>query len=121
MVFSEIYGTYFQVVAEILELASRESVSEKKVREIVEEKAFAESILTIPAALKDGRWPFLDGTGKSLLKHAPSMPMTMLEKRWLKSLTLDPRIALTCSFILTVMRTVTRMATGGTWSISAWF
>lgn len=94
MVFSEIYGTYFQVVAEILELASRESVSEKKVREIVEEKAFAESILTIPAALKDGRWPFLDGTGKSLLKHAPSMPMTMLEKRWLKSLTLDPRIAL---------------------------
>ena len=94
MVFSEIYGTYFQVVAEILELASREPVSEKKVREIVEEKAFAESILTIPAALKDGRWPFLDGTGKSLLKHAPSMPMTMLEKRWLKSLTLDPRIAL---------------------------
>ena len=56
MVFSEIYGTYFQVVAEILELASREPVSEKKVREIVEEKAFAESILTIPATGGGRSW-----------------------------------------------------------------
>ncbi len=94
MIFSEIYGTYFQVVAEILELASREAVSEKKIREIVEKKAFSESVLSIPAALKDGRWPLLDEDGRALLKNIPSMPMTILEKRWLKALLSDPRIAL---------------------------
>lgn len=94
MIFSEVYGVYFRTVAEILACASKEPVTEKKIREIVEREAFAESVLTIPAALKDGRWPFLDKEGRSRLKQKPGMPLTTLEKRWLKALLQDVRISL---------------------------
>lgn len=94
MVFSEIYGTYFNAVAAILREAGESPVSEKRIREIVQEKAFGESMMTIPEALMDGRWPLLDTNGRSILKHEPQMPLTTLQKRWLKGLLADPRIAL---------------------------
>ena len=52
MLFSEIYGSYFNVVAAILAEASEGNLTERKMTELVREKAFAESALTIPSALK---------------------------------------------------------------------
>ena len=94
MLFSEIYGSYFHVVADILTEAADGCLTERRVTELIREKAFAESALFIPAALKSGDWPLLDEEWKSVLRYKPTMPVTTLEKRWLKSLTLDPRIAL---------------------------
>lgn len=94
MLFHEIYGSYFRVVAAVLAEASRAPLTEKRMTELVAEKAFAESTLAIPAALKDGSWPLLDRSFRSVLRHTPTMPLTLLEKRWLKALLLDPRIAL---------------------------
>ncbi len=93
MVFSEVYGSYFRVVAEVLGEAVAHRLTGERLREIVQEKAFAESVLTIPAALREN-WPLLREDLTTPLHHAPSMPLTTLEKRWLKTLLQDPRIAL---------------------------
>lgn len=94
MLFSEIYGSYFNVVAAVLAEAAEGCLTEGCLTGLVQEKAFAESVLTIPAALKSGDWPLLDENLTSVLRHKPTMPLTTLQKRWLKSLLLDPRIAL---------------------------
>ena len=94
MLFSEIYGSYFNVVAAILSEASDGKLTERRMTELVRERAFAESGLTIPAALKSGTWPLLDGEYRSVLRYKPTMPLTTLQKRWLKALLSDPRIAL---------------------------
>lgn len=94
MLFSEIYGSYFQVVAAILAEASAGGLTDRRLTELVREKAFSESTLSIPAALGDGSWPLLDRGMKPVLAHSPTMPLTTLQKRWLKALLLDRRIAL---------------------------
>ena len=94
MLFSEVYGVYYTVMAEILSEAVGGSLTERRVTEIVQEKAFGESVLTIPAALKKGTWPLLRADNQTPIQHRPTMPLTTLQKRWLKTLLLDPRIAL---------------------------
>ena len=94
MLFSEVYGRYYQVVSSILSEAVRGELTEQKIRKIVEEKAFSESGLVIPQALKEGTWPLLTKNMETPLQHEPVMPMTLLEKRWMKTLLKDSRIQL---------------------------
>jgi len=94
MLFSEIYGSYFNVVSAILAEATKGCLTDKRLTELVNEKAFAESALSIPAALKGGDWPLLNRDLTTVLHRAPTMPLTLLQKRWLKALLQDPRIAL---------------------------
>ena len=95
MLFSEIYGNYYNAIASILDEALEHPATPARIREIVDEKAFAESILTIPEELaQGGKWPLLDEEGYSLLSKETYMPLTTLQKRWLKTLLLDPRIRL---------------------------
>lgn len=60
----------------------------------MQEKAFAESVLSIPVALQSGAWPLLDSDFHTILREKPTMPLTTLQKRWLKAILSDPRIAL---------------------------
>lgn len=94
MLFHEIYGNYYNAVAAILTEAVKGDLTEKRMNEIVSEKAFAESFLTIVPALKNGKWQLLDENLSTPLEHKPSMPLTLLQKRWLKAISLDPRIKL---------------------------
>ena len=94
MLFSEIYGKYYQAVGAVLSEAVQGGLAEGRIEQLVREHAFAESTLRIPAALKDGSWPLLDTGAKTPIRNVPSMPLTELEKRWLKSLLSDPRIRL---------------------------
>ena len=94
MLFNEIYGSYFNVVAAVLAEASEGCLTDRRMTELIQDKAFAESSLSIPAALKKGSWPLLDSDLNSVIQHVPSMPLTLLQKRWLKALLQDPRIAL---------------------------
>ena len=94
MLFHEIYGSYFETVAAILTEAVSGGLTARRMTALVQERAFAESTLTIPSALTGERWPLLTPDLRTPLAHAPSMPLTTLEKRWLKALLLDPRIAL---------------------------
>ncbi len=94
MLFSEVYGTYYRAVASVLGRAVSGDLRGKDIPEIVRNTAFGESVLAIPAALTDGSWPLLTGEMSTPLRHSPSIPLTTLEKRWLKSLLADPRIRL---------------------------
>lgn len=93
MLFHEIYGSYFHVVAEILEEAVQHRLTGGRLNEIVQEKAFAESGLTIPASLRED-WPLLQEDLSTPLHHVPTIPLTTLQKRWLKTLLQDSRIRL---------------------------
>lgn len=92
MLFHEMYGLYFQAVSAVLAEAVEGTLTAARLEEIVRERAFGESVLRLPAALKT--WPLLDGELRTPLRRQPSRPLSLLEKRWLKALLLDPRIAL---------------------------
>lgn len=94
MLFNEIYGSYYNAVAEILRRAVRGGLTQRDIYDIVEHNAFAESTLSIPGALSSGEWPFLTADLRTPLLHEPQMPLTTLQKRWLKALLADPRIRL---------------------------
>ena len=94
MLFSEIYGSYFAAVSKILDRAVRGDLSGRELNRIVQETAFGESVLNIPAALTEERWPLLDRAFGTPIAHSPSMPLTALEKQWMKALLQDPRIRL---------------------------
>jgi hypothetical protein len=94
MLFSEVYGSYFNTVAAVLSLAVREELTEKKLTETVAQYAFGESLLTIPAALRDGSWPLLKKDLTTPLHNEPGMPLSLLQKQWMKALLQDPRIRL---------------------------
>ena len=94
MLFNEIYGKYFAAVSEIIKAAQSEKLTEKELYAIVRGNAFAESSLAIPQMLKNESWPLLRKNLSTPLEHAPERPLTLLEKRWLKSLLSDPRIKL---------------------------
>ncbi len=91
MLFHEIYGCYYRAVAKMLNLAIAGGLTEKKMYEIVAETAFEESSLIMIPALKKQEWQLLDENLHTPLKHTPDMPLTILEKRWLKTILLDKR------------------------------
>lgn len=96
--FSEIYGCYYKIVAEILKRAKQDAISKQDILDITEQFGFAESVLTVPDKLFSGQWNFLakteTNTFVSRLEHDPQMPLTMLQKCWIKSLLSDRRIRL---------------------------
>lgn len=94
MLFHEIYSSYFSAVSSIFAEAVNGTLTEQKLTDIVQEKAFNESILTIPQSLKGGTWPLLTEDLDTPLMNFPSQPLTTLQKRWLKALLSDPRIRL---------------------------
>ena len=94
MLFSEIYSSYFNAVAQILGLATERKLTGKSLTEAIQEQAFEESVLVIPKALKSERWPLLTRTFETPLLEKPTMPLTDLQKQWLKALLKDPRIGL---------------------------
>lgn len=94
MLFHEIYGSYYNVIAAVLEEAVKNRADRKKINEIVEEKAFSESGIRIVDALADGSWPFLKKDGTTRIRQVPTMPLTEIEKAWMNAVLQDPRVRL---------------------------
>lgn len=96
MIFSEIYGSYYKAITEILKIAVSEegSAALKDIRPVIEKYAFAESLLAIEPAISEERWQVVRTDGQTAIENAPSRPLTLLERRWLKAISLDPRIKL---------------------------
>lgn len=95
MLFNEVYGSYYNAIASILDVAVEKPVTSEEIQKIVEEKAFKESFDIISKELSPtGKWPLLDKKGRTVIKRETFMPLTLLQKRWIKSLLLDPRIRL---------------------------
>lgn len=94
MLFSELYSAYYNTVAAVLKAAVNHPLQRNELRAIIEENAFGESVLNMEPAIAEERWQLIREDGSTPLKHAPTMPMTTLEKRWLKAIFEDPRMKL---------------------------
>lgn len=94
MLFHEVYGAYFSTVSEILRYAVSGELTPELMKQICDEKAFSESFLKIIPALTGGEWQLLNSDLSTPLKSPPTTPLTLLQKRWLKAISLDPRMKL---------------------------
>lgn len=94
MIFSELYSAYYNAVAKIIAEILKGNTSEKDLNRIVCETAFGESVLTVLPALKSGKWQLITPALTTPLTKVPTMPRTLLQNRWLKAISLDPRIQL---------------------------
>lgn len=94
MIFSELYSAYYNTVAAIISAILDGDHSEQKLQKIVVDRAFGESVLTILPALKSEKWQLVHSDMTTMLEHKPTIPLTLLQKRWLKAISLDPRVKL---------------------------
>ena len=94
MIFSELYSAYYNTVAAIISGILDGEHSEKELQKIVTAHAFGESVLTILPSLKSEKWQLVHSDMTTKLEHKPTIPLTTLQKRWLKAISLDPRVKL---------------------------
>ena len=94
MIFSELYSAYYNTVAAIISRIIDGEHSERELQKIVAERAFGESVLAIMPALKSEKWQLVHPDMTTSLEHKPTMPLTTLQKQWLKAISLDPRVRL---------------------------
>ena len=94
MIFSELYSAYYNAIAAIIARVIDGEPTEKELAAIVSRYAFGESVLTVMPALKAGRWQLLYPDLTTPISHKPTMPLTALQKQWLKAISQDPRIKL---------------------------
>lgn len=95
--FSEIYNCYYQVVDRILKEASDSPLRQLDMALLADEYGYGESALTIIPHLINGEWNLVIRDGclySSKIDNLQVLPMTNLQKAWLKSLLLDPRLQL---------------------------
>ena len=94
MIFSELYSAYYNAVAAIISGIIDGERSEKELQRLVAHHAFGESVLTILPSLKSEKWQLVHSDMTTSLEHKPTMPLTTLQKQWLKAISLDPRVKL---------------------------
>ncbi len=94
MIFSELYSAYYNAVSAILSQLLDGVTDEKKLQKTILTHAFGESALTILPALKNGDWQLMHADFSTPIKHKPTMPLTTLQKQWLKAVSMDKRIRL---------------------------
>lgn len=94
MIFNEIYSAYYNTVAKIIASIINSNADEKTINKIIEENAFGESMLTVLPSLKSGKWQLVKADMTTPLRRIPTMPLTTIQKQWLKAISLDPRIKL---------------------------
>lgn len=94
MIFNEIYGCYYNAVAKIIGLAIDGELTESKMNKIIRDLTYEESNLIIVPALKSQQWQLIDHEFETPILNKPSMPLTLLERRWLKTILMDERVKL---------------------------
>ena len=94
MIFNEIYSAYYNTVAKIIAAVIDGNTDDKSINQIVSENAFGESVLTVMPSLKSEKWQLVKADMTTPLQHKPTMPLTTTQKKWLKAISLDPRIKL---------------------------
>ena len=94
MLFSEIYSAYYNTVASIISCSQQGKLDSDLLFKIVKESAFPESFMTIGSALETGKWPLIKKYYSTNIQNIPTMPLSVLQKRWLKALCNDKRIRL---------------------------
>ena len=99
MLFHEMYGAYFRIAEKVL---SQPEISAQALKSIAAKEGFRESAMFVPQKLipqaNGSDWGLLCRTEsdnlRRITKHAPQMPLTLLQKRWLKAKLSDPLMQL---------------------------
>jgi len=99
MIFSEIYSAYYNAVAHLINKAIDGELNEKSACDIVCGSAFSESFVSILNAIKSEEWQVIAKDFTTPIKHKALMPLTTLQLRFLKAISLDPRFALFADMI----------------------
>ena len=94
MIFNEIYSAYYNTVAKIIASIINGNADEKTINKIIDENAFGESMLTVLPSLKSEKWQLVKADMTTPIQRIPTMPLTTIQKQWLKAISLDPRIKL---------------------------
>lgn len=94
MIFNEIYSAYYNVVAKIIARILEGGADEKELNKIVCANAFGESMLTVLPSLKSEKWQLVRSDMSTPIKNKPTMPLTLIQKEWLKAISFDQRIRL---------------------------
>ena len=94
MLFSEIYSAYYNTVASIIARAQKGELDSDSIYKIVHESAFQGSQLTLGSALETGKWPLIKKDYSTNIRNIPTMPLSVLQKQWLKAILADKRFKL---------------------------
>lgn len=94
MLFSEIYGAYYNAVSRIISASQNGALNSDILFKIVQEEAFPESAANLIPPLESGAWPLLHKDYSTNIAHAPTLPQTLLQKQWLKAVLQDARTGL---------------------------
>lgn len=94
MLFNEVYSLYYKAVGKAIDCAIKGELTDKALRDIVNETAFTESSLEICPAIKEQRWQVIADDGTTPIQNSTQIPLTNLEKSWLKAISMDKRMAL---------------------------
>lgn len=93
--FSEIYSCYYQVVRHLL--CRQDPVAMQDIRQQIHGEGFEESLLSIIPKLEDGSWNLFQKEKDLYLSKVETsftVPLSDLQKSYLKALLADPRIRL---------------------------
>lgn len=88
-VFNEVFGTYYSILAEIV---NSEPMSENEIMQLTQRKCYNETDLLLQNRFE--AFPFLEeiqGKWQSMLENKSVLPLTTIEKSWLKAIIDDPR------------------------------
>ncbi|MDD7718060.1 MAG: WYL domain-containing protein [Eubacteriaceae bacterium] len=94
MIFNEIYSAYYNAVAAIIKKAIINPVGRSELHQIVQENAFGESVPSIEQSIYGEKWQLIKKDGTTPIENIPDMPLTLIQKRWLKAVSLDKRMKL---------------------------
>jgi hypothetical protein len=94
LIFSELYSVYYNAVARILTKIINEDLGQQEIERIIKEEAFEKSYDYISKKIKSGKWQIITEDFTTPIINPPTMPLTNIQRRWLKSISLDPRIKL---------------------------
>ena len=94
--FTEIYNCYFQIVDQICKTARETPITEKDMLALAARFGYEESgFMIVPKLINN--WNLLEKTEEGYLSKIDNpevLPLTTLQKRWLKAILLDERISL---------------------------
>lgn len=94
MIFDEIYSRYFRTIDKVIEIAIVGDLNKEKLRAIVNQNAFLESSFFIEEEIDSQNWNLITSDFKTPIKRKPSKQVTILQQRFLKTISMDKRFKL---------------------------
>ena len=88
--FSEIYNCYYNIINDLL--GGSEAFSKAELEKAVSKEGFGETSLYLAPKIASGEWSFFEKDKDlyvSVLDGEPPIVLSLLQKRWLKSLGLN--------------------------------